>query len=684
MLCETWYNTTTNQFRFATQMKCIDDDFYQKKLWIKYFTDDLCVKEDFSQPGGTHVVPYVENDGHFTDTLIRCVENTDLVEFETFSGNTSWHGGCGYLNPLGNLYEPCDPIIIDPVPPSDGELICEVWFDSFTGNFVFATEIYCDRGDMLHITFYTDMKCAFQDSDKPNTGPMPHSSPFQEYQGPFTGAIFQCNNVLAWSCENEYRVSYQPLGWTTTSCHGGCGALDSNLVYYEEPCSFIGVDPTESPTKSPTESPTESPTKSPTESPSKSPTESPTKSPTESPTEIPTKSPTMSPTKSPTESPSKSPTESPTKSPIVIDPVPPSDGELICEAWFDSFTGNFVFATEIYCDRGDMLHITFYTDVKCAFQDSDKPNTGPMPHSSPFQEYQGPFTGAIFQCNNVLAWSCENEYRVSYQPLGWTTTSCHGGCGALDSNLVYYEEPCSFIGVDPTESPTKSPTESPTESPTKSPPSGGQLICERWHDTLTGDFVCATEMGCFQDQVSINYYTDPDCNIKDDAQSNGIYPSQHTETEGHFTGITMECPNIATWNCDNQYRVNFRGLVGGDNCHGGCGALDSAGVYYEEECNIFVVDPITDDDVPSLPPGSGGSSENGAYVGGIVVGGMFACGAAACLALGAAKYLDSKKSNQNRRKSSLLSPRGQDDNPSNAEASFGPGVELGETKRLRV
>jgi hypothetical protein len=191
-------------------------------------------------------------------------------------------------------------------------------------------------------------------------------------------------------------------------------------------------------------------------------------------------------------------------------------------------------------------------------------------------------------------------------------------------------------------------------------------------------------MDCFHDQVSINYYTDLDCKIKDDTQPNGIYRSQHTETEGHFVGMTMECPNIGTWNCENEYRVNFRGLVGADNCHGGCGVLDSEGVYYEEECNIFVVDPITDDDVPPSPPGSGGSSsDNGAYVGGIV-GGMFACGAAIGLALGAAKYLDSKKRNQNRRESSLLSPDRQDVNPFNAGASFGPAVELGETKRLRV
>jgi hypothetical protein len=209
---------------------------------------------------------------------------------------------------------------------------------------------------------------------------------------------------------------------------------------------------------------------------------------------------------------------------------------------------------------------------------------------------------------------------------------------------VYFEEPCEDFGVDPV------------------PPSGGELICEPWFDQSNGGFVFATQMQCSGSSATKTYFLDAACTQIDTQQPAGTYNSPYQETVGYFAGINLECPNVQGFNCENEDRVAFSGLVGEATCHGGCGALDSNGVYFEEPCNA------------SPGPGGGGSdSDGGSYVGGIV-GGMFACGAAIGLAVGGAVWYDKRGKQARGGSRSLLGGR-----PAGAGASFGPGVEMGES-----
>jgi hypothetical protein len=649
------------------------------------------------------VSPYDVLSGPFASDRFVCNDqaeyeclNLDQVQWDPLdpgdADKPKCHGACGAEDPATGVvvYEDCEQAT-DPPPADDdaevGLLICESWFDPTQG-YQFSTRMQCD-GDQITKTYYTDQTCTTLDPNQPSDI---YTSPHLETVGYFAGTVFECANVAGFVCENEDRVGLQGPDMNTF-CHGGCGQLDGDLNYYEEPCENVGVDP-----------------------------------------------------------------------------VPPSDGALICEPWYDQTNGEFVFATQIQCQNiplvGEDVTITYFVDEFCTFQHPTQPSgTFPSPH----EETSGFFGGTVFQCINVAGWDCENEDRVELRGLVGDGT-CHGGCGQLDGNNNYFEETCEPFGTDPVpeesqllceswfdqssgffifatemqcigEAVTKTyfsdslciaqdPTlpsgtylspylendgyftgttlqcpnvaafncenedrvafsfelgaspchggcgffdaggdyvAEPCETagndpvpPPPVPPSGGELICEPWFDVSSGAFVFATEMQCSGSSVTKNYFLDQTCTTLDTSQPSGTYSSPYEETAGFFVGFTLECSNVAGFSCENEDRVGFATFGISAFCHGGCGALDANGNYFEEPC-------------ANAPGGGGNGSDDGDYVGGIV-GGMFACGAAIGLAVGGAVWYDKKKRQTRSGSRSLL---GQP--PVSAGASFGPGVEMGES-----
>jgi hypothetical protein len=217
-----WYDGKTGAFRYATEMRCVDDAFYVKKVAVTYFTDDLCSKIDLAQPGGTYPSPHIEDDGHFTDTLLECsnmvatwnCENEYRVGLRGTASEVC-HGGCGLIVNGEYRAEDCEPFGVDPVPPSGGQLICEKWYNANTGFFEFATELDCFE-QYVNVVYYLDEACSVRDPNQPSGT---YISPYQNPNGYFKGQFFECSSSETWLCENEFRVGLR-TDVDARTCHG--------------------------------------------------------------------------------------------------------------------------------------------------------------------------------------------------------------------------------------------------------------------------------------------------------------------------------------------------------------------------------------------------------------------------------------------------------------------------------
>jgi hypothetical protein len=687
-ICEAWFSSWSDQFVFATEMFCLNG-----QVTKQYFDDQSCTQESKDSPSDTYTSPHTETAGFFAGSTFICnnvpdfnCENGDRVAFDfPFGDPSTCHGGCGEIDGNFNyIGEDCELSGVDPIP-EENELLCEPWYDTNSGDFLYATEMQCFF-DHLEKTYYLDALCSEVDPAQPS-GTYP--SPAQPSSGPFSGVTLQCPNVAAFNCESEDRVSFS-FETGLSPCHGGCGTFDANGDYVAEECANIGVDPIPDDDLTPEDGLLCEPwydevgelafatqmqcvggqvTKTyyvdsecfavdgtqPTGT-----YNSPYLEKDGFFAGITLECPNVPTFECENEDrvafnygigfstchggcgffdPVNGDYVAGECDNLGVDPLP-EEGQLLCELWYDQSTGGFAFATEMQC-LGDTVVKTYFGDNVCSEADPALPSGT---YASPYLETAGAFEGATLQCSNVAGYNCDNEDRVSFSyDIG--SSPCHGGCGYFDASGAYVEQPCDNFGVDPV------------------PPSGGELICEPWFDQVAGGFAFATTMQCSGSSVVKTYYADALCTQVDSLQPSGTYTSPYEETAGFFVGFTLECPNVETFDCENDERVAFSTFGLGSTCHGGCGAIDSSGNYFEEPCRNT--------------PGGGGSSDDGDYVGGIV-GGMVACGAAIGLAVGGAAWYDKRKRRTRRGDSGLL------DQPVYGGASFGPGIEMGESTKIAL